>query len=326
MADRNDSDRPHQGRPDPAGAPTITGQEPISVVIATRDRPILVRRAVDAVLAQDHAGSLEVVVVFDRSELDPGLATDDAHRGVVVTTNVRTPGLAGARNSGVDRATGTWVAFCDDDDEWLPGKLAGQIAALEASPDADVATTGIFVNFRGRDTARIPEAAKLTFDGFLRDRMTAVHPSTVMVRRSAFLDRIGPVDETIPGGYAEDYEWLLRASRCSPIAVAPRPLARIHWHGASFFFERWQTIDAALDHLIAAYPEFRQEPKGLARLKGQQAVARAAMGRRRRALSTIVETLRLNPLERRAPVALLVVLGVPAGAILKLLHRFGKGI
>lgn len=323
MTDRTDEARADAG---PEHAEPIDRHARISVVIATRDRPILLRQALEAVLVQDHAGPIEVVVVFDRSEPDLDLATNDERRSVVVTTNIRTPGLAGARNSGVDRATGTWIAFCDDDDEWLPGKLAGQVTALAAMPNADVATTGIFVNFRGRDTARIPEAEKLTFDGFLQDRMTAVHPSTILVRRSAFVERIGPVDETIPGSYAEDYEWLLRASRCSPIAVAPHPLVRINWHGASFFFERWQVIDAALDHLIAAYPEFRREPKGLARLKGQQAVARAAMGQRRRALSTIRETIGLNALERRAPVALLVVLGVPAGWILKLLHRFGKGI
>ncbi len=297
----------------------------VSVVIATRDRPELLRRAVEAVLAQDHDAHVEVVIVFDRSELDATLERDENNRSVVVTANVHSPGLAGARNSGVEQASGAWIAFCDDDDEWLPGKLAAQFAALERTPLAVVATTGIYVHFEGKDTERIPDAAALTFDGFLRDRMTEVHPSSTLVSRRA-MGRIGPVDETIPGGYAEDYDWLLRASRVSPIAVAAQPLVRIHWHGASFFFEKWQTIDTALDHLVDKFPEFHDRPKGLARIRGQQAVARAAMGQRRRAFATIGEILRLNPLERRAPVAALVALGIPASAVLKLLHRFGKGI
>ena len=80
------------------------------------------------------------------------------------------------------------------------------------------------------------------------------------------------------------------------------------------------------DQLVDKFPEFHDDPVGLARIRGQQAVAQAAMGERRRAFRTIYETLRLSPRERRAPVALVVAAGVPAGWILKLLHRFGKGI
>jgi glycosyltransferase involved in cell wall biosynthesis len=46
----------------------------VSVVIATRDRPELLRRAIDAVLAQEHPAPLEIVLVFDRSEPDLTLA------------------------------------------------------------------------------------------------------------------------------------------------------------------------------------------------------------------------------------------------------------
>lgn len=298
----------------------------VSVVVATRDRPELLRRALDAILAQQHPQPIEVVVVFDRSEPDTSLAMRDGDRSVVVTTNDRTPGLAGARNSGIAQARGAWIAFCDDDDQWLPGKITAQMGALRAQPDAVVATTGILVNFQGEDTARIPDPEALTFEGFLRDRMTAVHPSTILVSRRAATERIGAVDERIPGGYAEDYDWLLRAARWSRFAVAETPLVRVYWHGASFFFERWQTIDAALEYLITKFPEFHDHPVGLARLRGQQAVARAAMGDRKAAMATAIDALRRHPTERRAPVAALVALGLPAGSVLKVLHRFGKGL
>ncbi len=304
---------------------TGAAERGVSVIIATRDRPELLRRAVDAVWSQEHDGKIDIVLVFDRSEPDLGLAKVEGDRRIVVTSNVRSPGLAGARNSGVDVSTQPWIAFCDDDDEWLTGKLAAQFRALRAKPGARVATTGIYIHFEGDDITRIPKPERLTYDGFLEDRMTEVHPSATLVARSV-IDEIGPVDEDIPGGYAEDYDWLMRAAQVSSFAVAAQPLVRVNWHGASFFFERWKMIDDALGYLVAKHPRFQQRPKGLARVQGQQAVARAAMGDRGGALRAAWATFRLSPTERRVPVAVVCAAGVPAGFVLKTLHRFGKGI
>lgn len=309
------------GSPDPVGPEDRS----VSVVIATRDRPELLRRAIDGIAAQRHDADLEIIVVFDRSEPDRSLEDDDRCR-IVVTSNDRTPGLAGARNSGIDKASNAWIAFCDDDDQWLPGKLQAQFEALAATPRALAACTGILIRYRDVDTPRLPDPARLGFDDFLRDRMTEVHPSSWLVERETLVERIGLVDEEIPGSYAEDYDLMLRTARVCPIAVAPQPLVRVWWHGASYFFERWRTIDDALGYLIDKYPEFADHPDGLARIRGQQAVARAAMGRRFAALSTVLEILRLRPTEKRWPLALVVAAGLPAERALAWAHRFGKGI
>lgn len=95
----------------------------VSVVVATRDRPEMLRTAIDAITVSDYAGPIETIVVFDQSEPDETIADDDGHRPVRVIRNTRTPGLAGARNSGVRAASGRWLALCDDDDEWFPTKL-----------------------------------------------------------------------------------------------------------------------------------------------------------------------------------------------------------
>lgn len=302
----------------------------VSVIIATRDRAELLRRALAGVRAQRHDAPIEIVVVFDRTEPDHSLsdlATDHGQGiDVVVTTNKRTPGLAGARNSGIDIASNAWIAFCDDDDEWLPGKLQAQFDILAVSPGCRAACTGILIRYGGDDIARMPDPDRLTFDGFLRDRMTEVHPSSWLVHRQTLVTRIGLVDEAIPGSYAEDYDLFLRTARKTGIAVAGQPLVRVWWHGSSFFFERWKLIDEALDYLIDKYPEFDRHPDGLARVRGQQAVAQAAMGERARALRTIAATARLRPTEKRLPLALAVVAGLKAESALKLAHRFGKGI
>src|SRR6476469_3177079 len=94
----------------------------VGVVIPTRDRPEELRRALTAVLAQDYPGHIEVVIVFDGSERDDSLESSN----VRTLDNSRSPGLAGARNSGILSLDTDLVAFCDDDDEWLPGKLEAQ--------------------------------------------------------------------------------------------------------------------------------------------------------------------------------------------------------
>ena len=303
----------------------------VSVIIATRDRPELLRRAISGVFAQRHSAPVEIVLVFDRSEPDDSLKRDGSEEdangvSVVVTTNQRSPGLAGARNSGISAASNKWIAFCDDDDEWLPGKLQSQFDALEGDLRARAACTGILIRYEGNDTARMPDPELLNFEGFLQDRMTEVHPSSWLVHKSTLVDDIGLVDEKIPGSYAEDYDLFLRTAKVCGIAVAPQPLVRVWWHGASFFFERWKMIDEALEYLTAKYPEFNDHPDGLARIRGQQAVAKAAMGNRIDALRTVAETARLRPTEKRLPLAMAVAAGLKAESALKVAHRFGKGI
>lgn len=100
----------------------------VSVVIPTLRRPQLVLRALASVFNQTH-DDIEAIVVVD----GPDEATIAAVRRVAdprlqVVVNPESLGAAGARNVGVDRAKGQWVAFLDDDDEWLPRKIEKQLA------------------------------------------------------------------------------------------------------------------------------------------------------------------------------------------------------
>jgi glycosyltransferase involved in cell wall biosynthesis len=299
----------------------------VSVVVPTRDRPELLRRAVTAVLSQTYPGPVECLVVFDQSDPDLPWPELPAGRRLVLVRNRRTPGLAGARNSGILAATGELVAFCDDDDEWLGEKLTRQVARLLATPSAAVSTTGILVRYQDRTTTRLAPTELVTHRQLLRSRLTELHPSTVLARRRQLLDDIGLVDEQIPGSYAEDYEWLLRAARHAPVLAVPEPLAVIHWHQSSFFSDRWRTIISALTYLVDKHRELQQEPSGLARIYGQIAFAHAALGERGKARSWARRTLSLNRRERRAYLALAISVGlVSAKTVTRLAHMAGKGI
>jgi glycosyltransferase involved in cell wall biosynthesis len=299
----------------------------ISVIVPTRQRPELLRRAVASIAEQAYEGEIEVIVVFDQeTPVDPGVATRDG-RTIRTMTNDRAPGLAGARNSGILASTADVVGYCDDDDEWLPGKARRQVDALAAAPEAEVVVTGATIVYEDRTFDRIPASPAVTLEDLLRSRAQEVHPSSIVARRTAVLDGIGLVDEDIPGSYGEDYEWLLRAARRTPILAVRDPLVRVHWHRSSFFADRWSTMADAIQYLLAKHPEFQREPLGLARLYGRLAFANAAMGNRSEARAWARKTLRLNPRERRAYLALAVSTGaVSVETLMKLAHRRGRGI
>ena len=298
----------------------------VTVIVPTRNRPELLRQTLAAIAAQDHDGVVGVIVVFDHSDPDHTLETDDALRPVRVVANNRKPGLAGARNTGIEMATSTFVAFCDDDDTWSPDKLRHQIERLERDHVAQMAVGSIEVHYEGTVTPRAPEMDPIRFEDLLRSRITEAHPSTFLFRK-ALLDRIGLVDEGLPGAYAEDYEYLLRAAKEAPIAVVPEAVTTILWHTASFFVENWQTRVDALTYLLAAYPEFETEPVGNARIQGQIAFAHAAMGNRSDAWRWSRKTLGSSWREGRAWLALLVSTRlVSADRVVAFIQRRGRGI
>jgi glycosyltransferase involved in cell wall biosynthesis len=315
---------------DPSG--TGTGTRPpverwpaVTVVVPTRDRPLLLERAVRSILGQSYPGDVECVVVFDQSEPAPVAVATPARRRLRLVTNTRRPGLAGARNSGFLLADTPLVASCDDDDEWDDDKLRLQVEQLVSS-SAELVACGLRIHYGDRVVERIPPRS-VALSQLVRDRVMEVNSSTWVVRRDALLDGIGLVDEEIPGSYGEDYDLILRAARRGPILSVERPLADVYWHEQSFFSDRWQTIADALSYLLDKHPELMADRRGLARIQGQIAFAHAARGDRRAAFRTGWNALRNNPLERRGYLALAVASGaLPAGSVIRIINRRGRGV
>ena len=296
----------------------------VSAIVATRDRPDLLERAVRSIVGQSYPGDLECVIVYDQSTPAAVPVTPPAGRRLRLMSNTRSGGLAGARNTGIMASNGDLVALCDDDDEWDTGKLRLQVERMHAT-GAEFVASGVCIHHRDRVTIRLPPA-ETALRQLVRERVTALHPSTFVVRREA-LTGIGPVDEQIPGSYGEDYDWLLRAARRQPIVSVRRPLVNVYWHRQSFFAERWEAIADALSYLLEKHPELQADRRGMARIEGQIAFALAAVTRRRAACGAGLRALRGNPLERRAYLAFAVASGtVPAGAIVRLANRHGRGI
>jgi glycosyltransferase involved in cell wall biosynthesis len=299
----------------------------VSVVIPTRERPHLLGQAVRSVLDQRYPGHVECIVVFDQTA--PRLPPVDLAPGRTLraATNDRSPGLAGARNTGALLAEGELVAFCDDDDEWLPDKLRLQVEALKERSTRAVATCGLVVRYGRRAFRRLPPTPEISLRQLLRSRVMEVHPSTLLVRRADLMRSIGLVDEAIPGSYAEDYEWLLRAARHAPLVAVPRSLVTVRWHRSSWFEERWDTITAALTYLLEKHPDLSRDARGYARICGQIAFAHAASGHRPEVRTWLARALAANWRERRIYLAVAVWLGlVRAETVQRMAHSRGRGI
>ena len=297
----------------------------LSVVVSTHNRPTQVRQAIAAVLAQDHRGPIETLVVWDKTEPEWCLASDDPHRPVRILANDRKPGLPGSRNCGAAAAAAPVLGFCDDDDLWKPAKARRQLALL-AESGADASVTGLELLVDGKTHDRRGVDGVLRYADLLRSRRIEANMVTVLVRTDAFWGPIGPVDEDIPGGYAEDYEWMLRATQHAPLAVVADPLVQVRWIVRSHFREQWPDWEASLSRILADHPDFAREPRGQARVEGQIAVAIAAQGRRHAALRQIRTTWRSSWREPRAAIALAVVAGLPVATVTRTLARLGRGI
>ncbi|MBT8228262.1 MAG: glycosyltransferase family 2 protein [Dactylosporangium sp.] len=118
----------------------------VSVVIPTRNRPDLVQRAARSALDQT-LRQIEVIVVIDGPDATTreALASIGDPRLRIVETDTQR-GAPAARNAGVRRAAAKWTALLDDDDAWLPSKLAVQIRlARRTSVPVPIVASRLFV-------------------------------------------------------------------------------------------------------------------------------------------------------------------------------------
>ena len=300
----------------------------LTAVICTYNRPDLLRRALAAVDAQTYPGVIETSSCSTRAIPTSSLERTTGNRIVRTVRNAADPGLPGARNTGlrsarrapVDRAVRRRRRV-DAGEDHPPARRARRATRHRRRVHRHAGDD------RPRPAIRIPDADRLTLPMLLRSRYADAHISSAMFRKDALFERIGLFDEVIPGGYCEDYEWTLRAARNGPIALVREPLVDIRWGTGSYFSDRWRTIDDAMGYLSPSSPSSATDPRGLARVQGQQAFARAAAGDRAEAWSKIRETMRSDWRQPRAYLAALVAARlVKPERVLAFLQRRGHGI
>ena len=186
----------------------------------TRDRPDDLARAAASVLDQDTGGvEFELVVVDDGATdaVAPALERLTADRRVRV---VRTEGGVGpcvARNRGLAAAEGELVAFCDDDDAWLPGAGRTVLQYLDAHPEV-VAASVWHVVHHAADGAEVVFRGPLHYGPVQLLWQNVVAVPFAVVRRSVLPFTVD-FDPALPTG--EDWDLWLRCSRAGAVRTVP---------------------------------------------------------------------------------------------------------
>jgi glycosyltransferase involved in cell wall biosynthesis len=201
----------------------------VSVIIPAYNSSRTLAEAIASVRAQSYPVH-EILVVDDCSRPDEAAAIDGVAAGCTVIHLPKNRGPSVARNRGVARASGEWVAFLDSDDLWLPGKLAAQMSYVRANPDCRAVHCSL--KAIGRDGA-VTFAIKKPI-GFedLVQFPCPVFPSAVVMHRESLLDA-GLFDPT--KRCCEDLDLFLRFTFEHPIHCVAEPLVvrRASWDGLS---------------------------------------------------------------------------------------------
>jgi glycosyltransferase involved in cell wall biosynthesis len=193
------------------------------VIPAYNPRPEHLTRSVQSVLSQSFE-DWACVIVDDGSSRPVAVdAVDVAPMSILRREN---GGVAASRNSGAAVVGGDYLAFLDQDDEWLPAKLEKQIAFMEANDLAMCDTKFEFVE-NGSERSEGFEDHRGEFARLLTTARMGL--STLVVRRDTF-ERVGGFDERLR--FAPDWELQLRiASLGEQFARVPEVLTSIHLHG-----------------------------------------------------------------------------------------------
>ena len=205
-----------------------SGASGISVVIPVYNRPQVVVRALQSVLAQTLPVD-EIIVVEDGSPnpVDPDVlrALDPRIRVLVHEVN---QGGGGARNTGLRAAQAKWVAFLDSDDEWLPEKLQRQMAILNREPESIACFTGnVDVDAAGALGRVFLPPARISLLDLQRINVLNT-TSSAIVRRDA-LNEVGGFDPTLPA--CQDWDLWMRLRAVGPFSVLREPLVRFFQSG-----------------------------------------------------------------------------------------------
>jgi glycosyl transferase family 2 len=223
-----------------AAAPRVT------VAVSTWNRAHLVGRAIDSALAQTFE-DIEVLVVDDGSTdgTPEALARFDDRRLRTVRLE-RNSGISRARNTALALARGEWLAFLDDDNEWLPDYLSRQLALAASRPNSDV----VYCRAQRRDGRTghdgvMPEVIREgpVFRHVLRGWLPLM--SCALVRRSA-LREVGGLDEALKA--SEDRDLWLRLAQRTDFAGSSDVLVVRHMHPGAHLSRNYAFIaqDAAV--------------------------------------------------------------------------------
>jgi glycosyltransferase involved in cell wall biosynthesis len=207
----------------------------VSIVIPAFNARATLGRALDSVAAQTYA-AWEAIVVDDASS--DGTAALVESRGdprCRVIRRATQGGPSAARNDGIAAAQGEWIAFLDADDEWLPEKLARQVAAVAACPGTSLVICdmrSVYEDGREGSSVFARQAPSAGGDAWKALLASSFVGTSAAMAPHALLKDIGGFDTGLKVG--EDQDLFIRLALRGSVAVVSEALAVYHYQRASY--------------------------------------------------------------------------------------------
>ena len=256
-------------QPDTLG-PTVPK---VSVIMPAHNAANTIQEAIASVLEQDYPN--KELIIIDDGSTDATRQIVSDHQPAVMLLTQTNQGAGAARNLGITRSQGEYIAFIDADDIWLPGKLSHQVQHLQSMPQVDMVYTRWLVwsppeppTHPAPTTAIAPASGAASgadivpeHSGWLYNRLlftSLLLTSTVVMRRS-LVDRVGLFSADLKRG--QDYDYWLRASRLTPIDQIDQPYVLYRRHGQGCAI-KWPDRDYEFEVIHSALQRWGPEGPG----------------------------------------------------------------
>jgi glycosyltransferase involved in cell wall biosynthesis len=265
----------------------------VSVIIPTHNRAEFLRSAITSVLKQTFQ-DFEIIIIDDASkDHTREVITNFNDTRIKVIHNQVSKGAAGSRNIGIMNTDCEYIAFLDDDDEWLQEKLKIQTCLLDNSAqEIGGVCTGCFTieKASGRvlsiDNPEMKDIYKGNF----------ITTSSILLRRKCF-KKCGLFDENMPT--SSDYDMWIRISKNFSFKVVKKALVNYYVHENSLTLNNEKKIKG-LEILFRKHDDlFKKDYKEYGRQYLMLGVHYCYKGEMRKGRKAFSKSIRMNPFEMR---------------------------
>jgi glycosyltransferase involved in cell wall biosynthesis len=212
----------------------------VTVVIPAFNAGRTLADAADSVLGQSHQ-SLQLIIVDDGSSDQTAAVARRYGDDRASLVSVEHGGANRARNLGLARARGKYVAFLDADDYWLPGRLSRQLPLLETNPRIEV--VGHLMRYQSIDSDRVLGISGEAIDESkmhrIREGRLVPFPLSSALFRVASVRAAGGFDEQLPA--AQELDLYARVAHIGNFVTVPEVLGVYRLHGDSISAKRFST-------------------------------------------------------------------------------------